>query len=362
LTERLAGVNSGLVVQTTATWDAKSQHFDLHSPSLGAYKNWISQGLTADKCCCIANLIIDGKSFGPHGFLMDLRLNGQVVPGVTLGDMGLKSTGNDLDNAWIGFNHVQLPKTALLNRFADIRENKYVQTTDQPMRIEVIGQRLLTGRVAVAQAALQFAEKLFTKTKSYAEAKLCWSPDGDVPLSSIPQLEDLLREGCATIKDMQAFCAVVEDQLCACLRKNLIPSAELVAAIAVAKVQAVERSIDLCFRLKNEVGSYALMGGSGFENMDMLQCCKFAEGDSRILMQKMARDAVRDFATGKLNTELLAPTEVQLLQTLASGGKKAWNANFRLVYDLAGCIIARTMATWLENSKKVSVSESASRL
>lgn len=32
------------------------------------------------------------------------------------------------------------------------------------------------------------------------------------------------------------------------------------------------------------------MAGSGFEQMDFLQCCKFAEGDSRILMLKMARD------------------------------------------------------------------------
>lgn len=28
----------------------------------------------------------------------------------------------------------------------------------------------------------------------------------------------------------------------------------------------------------------------GFEMTDFLQACKFAEGDSRILMQKMARD------------------------------------------------------------------------
>lgn len=34
------------------------------------------------------------------------------------------------------------------------------------------------------------------------------------------------------------------------------------------------------------------MVGSGFDQMDFLQCCKFAEGDSRILMLKMARDCM----------------------------------------------------------------------
>jgi hypothetical protein len=58
----------------------------------------------------------------------------------------------------------------------------------------------------------------------------------------------------------------------------------LIEAIATGKVKAVEESISLCFRLKQEVGSYALMNNTGFEHMDFLQCCKFAEGDSRILM------------------------------------------------------------------------------
>ena len=40
-------------------------------------------------------------------------------------------------------------------------------------------------------------------------------------------------------------------------------SLNLVEAIAVAKVKAVEESIALVHRLKNEVGSYALMAGTG---------------------------------------------------------------------------------------------------
>ena len=46
-------------------------------------------------------------------------------------------------------------------------------------------------------------------------------------------------------------------------------------------------------KLEQEVGSYALMAESGFIYKDMLLCCKFAEGDSRILMQKIARDELK---------------------------------------------------------------------
>ena len=55
------------------------QTFNLHSPNLGAYKNWISQGLVADKTVAVADLFIKGKSFGPHAFVMNLRENGKPV-------------------------------------------------------------------------------------------------------------------------------------------------------------------------------------------------------------------------------------------------------------------------------------------
>ncbi len=49
LTERRAGVQSGLVVETTADWDHVRGAFVLHTPDEGARKNWISQGFVADK-------------------------------------------------------------------------------------------------------------------------------------------------------------------------------------------------------------------------------------------------------------------------------------------------------------------------
>ena len=52
LTERLAGVSSGLVVQTQCHWDEEKQMFRLHTPTDGACKNWISQVGSVDKVQC----------------------------------------------------------------------------------------------------------------------------------------------------------------------------------------------------------------------------------------------------------------------------------------------------------------------
>ena len=279
LTEKLAGVNSGLVVKTTATYDPASTTFVIDTPNEGAYKNWISQGLTAEKCAVIADLRVDGKSYGPHGFLIDLRDvdTKHVLKGVTLGDMGRKSTGNDLDNAWIRFDKVVVPDSCLLTRYAEIKNGKYVQKTNEKMRIEIIGQRLMTGRIAIAQASLEFCSQLYERTKKYTNSKKCWSPSGEPPLGSVAHIAALFAEAEMSLLVLKEFCLKVERALSGTLSRGLIPDARLVEAVAVAKIVAVENAISLSFRLKQEVGSYALMGGSGFEHLDFLTCCKFAE-------------------------------------------------------------------------------------
>ena len=301
LTEKLAGVQSGLLVQTQARYDFATEEFILSTPSPGAAKNWISQGFTADKAVVLADLTVGEDRKGPHAFLMDLRNNGQLVPGVSVGDMGIKTTGNDLDNAWIAFDNVRLPRSALLDAHAGIdAQGNYTQRTKGISPFEMIGQRLYTGRVAVAQAALSYCRKLFEVTRQYADNKPIWSPftragEAQPSLSSIPQLQSLYGEAEESLAELDAFVGACEKRLIPLLRVGGVPDAELAHAIATAKVKAVERSIDLCWRLKQEVGSYALMGDSGFAHLDFLNCCKFAEGDSRVLMQKMARDRLRRF-------------------------------------------------------------------
>ena len=100
LTEKLAGVSSGLVVNTTATWEDDGS-FRLNSPDSGAHKNWISQGLVADKTVVVADLRIQEKSYGPHAFLIDLRQEGDLVSGVSTQDMGIKTVGKLLREPFI---------------------------------------------------------------------------------------------------------------------------------------------------------------------------------------------------------------------------------------------------------------------
>jgi len=364
LTEKLAGVSSGLVVNTQAHYDAHTDSFTLNSPDRGAFKNWISQGLVADRTVVVADLFVAGKSHGPHAFVMALRDAGEPAAGVLLEDMGRKTVGNDLDNAAIGFDHVVLPRSALLNRFADVVDGEYVQKVKGMPAFQMIGQRLFTGRVAVAQAALEFRRGLFESTKAYADTKRCWAPSGKPVLSDIPQLKAIFAENERKLAPLDAFVARCEAQLNDTLRADALPELSLVEAIAVAKVKAVEESIEITHRLQNEVGSYALMVGSGFEQKDFLTMCKFAEGDSRVLMQKMARDRLRlfekkqastDSAAWDAETKQCAALSADLAAMVTKSGadrQQAWDEKWEDVYALAETIMRNKMESFMTETMR----------
>ena len=235
--------------------------------------------------------------------------------------------------------------------------NTYVPTVKGIRTMDMIGQRLFTGRIAVAQAALTFARRLFATTRGYSDAKMC-TMRGETPaLSDVPQLRALYDEADARLDEMNRFVGVCEAHLRGCLTRGDIPSAALTRAIAVCKIRAVETAIELCFRLKQEVGSYALMDGTGFGHTDFLQCCKFAEGDSRILSQKLSRDAFGEYTkTGGRPASDWSAAELAVCERIAKtmqtemankvGKMQAWDAAWTDVYALANAICDRVMKEW----------------
>jgi len=90
------------------------------------------------------------------------------------------------------------------------------------------------------------------------------------------------------------------------------------------------------------------MGTSGFVHLDFLNCCKFAEGDSRILMQKMTRDRLRSFAKEPAGDGEEARLCAKLAKAMAAAGSdKArqadiWDEEWLDVYALAEAIMQRT--------------------
>lgn len=122
-------------LETTATWDSKTKTFTLHSPHLTASKWWIgSLGKAANHAVVVAQLIVDGKSYGPHPFVVQIRdlKTHQPLPNIHVGDIGPKFGYNTMDNGFLLFNHVTIPHVNMLSRFSGIdpETGKYIRPSN----------------------------------------------------------------------------------------------------------------------------------------------------------------------------------------------------------------------------------------
>lgn len=96
---------------------------------------------------CFARLIIDGKDYGVHSFVVQLRdRDGNILPGITIGDCGKKMGRDGIDNGWIQFKNVRVPRDQMLQKWAKVsREGVY----SQPPKAQLAYGALLGGRVSI---------------------------------------------------------------------------------------------------------------------------------------------------------------------------------------------------------------------
>ncbi|OZJ04119.1 hypothetical protein BZG36_02826 [Bifiguratus adelaidae] len=110
-------------LETTATYDQDRDEFVIDSPSLLATKWWIGMaGHTATHCVAICQTIVKDKNHGINWFIVPLRdpKTGRNAPGVVAGDIGAKAGRAGLDNGWIQFNHVRIPRKNMLSKWISL--------------------------------------------------------------------------------------------------------------------------------------------------------------------------------------------------------------------------------------------------
>jgi acyl-CoA oxidase len=119
-------------LETTATWNPEDKTFTMHSPHLTASKWWIgSLGKVANHAVVMAQLVIDGKGYGPHPFVVQIRdlKTHEPLENVHVGDIGPKFGYNTMDNGFLLFNKVKIPHQNMLARFSSVdpKTNKYLR-------------------------------------------------------------------------------------------------------------------------------------------------------------------------------------------------------------------------------------------
>ncbi|MDP3893764.1 acyl-CoA dehydrogenase [Nocardioides sp.] len=156
---------------TVATYDVEAQEFVITTPDDASRKDYIGNAARhADVAVVFAQLEIAGHSEGVHAFVVPLREGGQLLPGVRIEDCGRKIGLNGVDNGRIWFDQVRVPRTALLNEFADVTPaGVYESAIENPNRrfFTMLGT-LVQGRVCVGGAGINAAKVAMAVAIKYA--------------------------------------------------------------------------------------------------------------------------------------------------------------------------------------------------
>ncbi|PWZ01267.1 acyl-CoA oxidase [Testicularia cyperi] len=142
-------------LRTTATLDLDTDEWIIHTPEPSAGKTWIGgSGMTATYGIVMANLLIRGKAYGMHPFLVPLRSlqDHTVLPGRRILEMGCKLGAPAMDNGYVCFDHVRIPRDNLLQRFQTVSRDGIYEKRNQAAQVMTRGTMTLV-RVGLCEIA-----------------------------------------------------------------------------------------------------------------------------------------------------------------------------------------------------------------
>ncbi|QJY45816.1 acyl-CoA dehydrogenase [Pseudonocardia broussonetiae] len=302
-------------LRTTATYDADSHEFVIHTPEPGARKDYIGGAARDARMAAVfAQLVTNGETHGVHCFLVPIRTEaGDAVPGVTITDCGVKAGLNGVDNGRLVFDSVRVPREALLNRYADVSPEGVYSShiTNETRRFFTMLGTLVRGRISVAGGAASATQKALTLAVRYGETRRQFSDPATgeevVVLDYLVHQRKLLP-ALATTYALQ----FAQNDLVSQMHDLQKPGAELdeerqrdletrAAGIKAVGTWHATRTIQTCREA---------CGGAGYLAENLLPALKADtdvfttfEGDNTVLLQLVAKTLLSDYGrrVGKLD-------------------------------------------------------------
>uniref|UniRef100_A0ABK0M6A0 Acyl-coenzyme A oxidase n=1 Tax=Rattus norvegicus TaxID=10116 RepID=A0ABK0M6A0_RAT len=172
------------------------KEFVIDMPCENAQKMYIGNAMHGNYAAVFAQLIIEGKSQGPHCFIVPIRdENGNLYPGVTAIDMMYKEGLNGVDNGILIFDKVRIPRENMLDKLGSVTPDGQYHSPIQSKsaRFNAMLAILTPSRLAVTFQAMGAMKLGLMIAIRYSHSRRQFGPKGKEEVKIIEHQMQALR-------------------------------------------------------------------------------------------------------------------------------------------------------------------------
>jgi len=293
-------------VATTATFDEETDEWVINTPFRAAWKEFLGNAALHGRAAVVfAQLIVKGVNYGVHAVYVPIRdADGQLLPGVSSEDDGLKGGLNGIDNGKLAFDHVRVPRTNLLNRYGSVdADGSYTSPIASPGRrfFTMLGT-LVQGRVSLdgsstlaSKLALHIAITYGSQRRQFTAG----TSDEEVLLDYqrhqrrlLPRLAQTYAMSFAHEEFLDIF-----DRVFSGVEDTPAPREDLETIAAALKPLSTWAGLEILQEAREACGGAGFMAENRLTQLRAdLDIYATFEGDNNVLLQLVAKRLLTDYA------------------------------------------------------------------